>query len=300
MKEEVNKKAYRTFFLFSPMVQLNLNPHRIWGKIAPGWDHDLHIHSNWSQDNLTGPTFLEYIPLAEKYKIHIGFAEHFEWAHYEIENPKFGKWKLTPQTVDQYLEEIDDLKAQFPHVTSGLEMDFYPNRISQVREFIDRYRNQFDFFLGSVHELEDFLCVTLAKDFQIYLEKYGGLEPVLAQYFQNLHLMIETDMFDAIAHPDVVYRFLTPQDRQTYPYLQTDARLLDAGRACITKKTLIEVNLSGLRSSWGLPFPNENVVNHLRAEGADFFVGSDSHSIEAFEKSILDIRRFNNLLRTRR
>jgi HisJ family histidinol phosphate phosphatase len=278
------------------------SPGAILGRIghqSPGWDHDLHIHTNWSQDNLTGPTFFDYLVRADRYRIHLGFTEHFEWAHYEQTNPKMGIWKLTPATIDHYLEECDRAREQYPHCSIGLELDFYPSRIDPLVQFMDRYANQFDYFLGSLHELRDFYPVTVLKDLEFLVKELGGIGPVLDQYYHMLGGMIESQIFDAVAHPDVIYRFYSPVDRQREPLLNDDPRVLEIGYQCASTRTLLEINLSGLRSPWARPFPAENVIPHLRAHGVTFFVGSDSHSVEAFEQSVLNIRKFNNILRER-
>ena len=48
----------------------------------------------------------------------------------------------------------------------------------------------------------------------------------------------------------------------------------------------IEYNLSGSKYPLSRPFPSIEVINQLKREGASFFVGSDSHSLEYFEKKI--------------
>lgn len=275
------------------------NPRRIFEQISPDWAHDLHIHSNWSQDNLNGPTLSDYIPLAEKYKIHIGFAEHFELAYYEIANSKWGQWKLNLGTVDRYLEELDQMKSQFPHITVGLELDFYPHRIPQLQNFMDRYRNEFDFFIGSLHELEDFRAITIPQDLDWLIQNYGGFDLVLKKYWDYLQIMISAEIFDGIAHPDVIYRFFSEKDRKSHPEYERDQSILKIGELCFQTKTLMEVNLSGLRSPWKRSFPSESLVNHLRANDIEFFVGSDSHTTTAFEQSVLDIRKMNQLIQKR-
>src|SRR6056297_1426688 len=125
------------------------NPLRVFKYIDPRKDHDLHIHSNWSQDNLDGPSMAEYLPLAEKYDIHIGFADHFELQYYKKyggapRNERDPRWRLNPDSLDSYLDEIDGLKEDYSFVSSGLELDYYPYKKQELQEFIDDYYDQFD------------------------------------------------------------------------------------------------------------------------------------------------------------
>ncbi|MCK4779902.1 MAG: hypothetical protein KAT57_06940, partial [Candidatus Lokiarchaeota archaeon] len=66
----------------------------------------------------------------------------------------------------------------------------------------------------------------------------------------------------------------------------SDDRVIDLGRLCIKNKLKIEINLSGLRFPIKRTFPSKNVVKQLKSEGASFFVGSDSHSLDYFENQI--------------
>ncbi|MHA1745124.1 MAG: hypothetical protein ACTSWW_03925 [Promethearchaeota archaeon] len=277
------------------------NKRRIFQRISPDRAVDLHLHSNWSQDNLNGPAMAEYIPLAEKFNLHIGFADHFELLYYEktSQNQKYGKWRLTPDTIDKYLEEIDSLKEHYPFVSSGLEMGFSPtpSRNARIRDFIDDYRNDFDLFLGGIHEIEDFHAVVMRQDLEILIQKYGSFERVVEKYFDLEEAMVQSQIFDAIAHPDVIFRFLNPQhDEQVLKY-RRNTRIFQIGELCQETGTMMEVNLSGYRFAWGDSLPSLDKIHHLLASGVSFIVGSDSHSLTDLSQSILRIRKINNLIR---
>ena len=274
------------------------NSHRIFQHITPTWDHDVHIHTNWSQDNLNGPSMHHYAELAEKYKIHIGFADHFELLYEESQSMKHGKWKLCRDSLPQYLEEIDQLQSEGFHVSAGLEVDYYPQRIPQLQAFLDEFYDQFDLIIGSVHEIEDFRPVTVQEDLDWLMEKYHSFTSIVDEYFRLEMEMVEQQLFDVIAHPDVVYRFCTPEMLTQHPEYKADPRVLEIGRLCASTKTLLEVNLSGIYKPWNQSFPNEKYMFDLIAEGTEFTIGSDSHSIEHFEKSVLDIRKFNRINRS--
>ncbi len=283
----------------------NRNPLRVFETIPPSWDFDLHIHTNWSQDNLDGPSMMDYIPLAERYKIHIGFADHFEMQYYR----KYGgsprnegdpRWKLNPDTIDDYLGEVDDIKENYEFVSSGLEMDYYPEKKEQLQEFIDDYYDQFDLFIGSVHETKPHRPVTILEDFNWLVKKEGSFKKVLNQYWDLMFEMISDELFDAVAHPDVIYRFFSSKEiAEDHPEYLNDERVLTLGRECLEKDTLMEVNLSGLLGEWGQSFPKIDYVYNLRSKGVKFVVGSDSHTIEHFKNSILNIRKMNNVLKAR-
>jgi HisJ family histidinol phosphate phosphatase len=285
------------------MTGRKFNPQRVFSRIQPGWDHDLHIHSNWSQDNLEGPSLAEYIPVAERYKLHIGFVEHFEMLYYDKEKrpmaDKLGDWKLNFDSLNIYLEEVDQLREAYPFVSSGLEIDYYPYRENDLHEFVDRIGDQFDLLIGSVHELEDYRPVTLRKDYDWLVEKHGSVERVAEIYFDFMDRLVESRLFDAVAHPDVVFRFLPKYDGSTSPSESFRSRIIHLGDLCLETNTMMEINLSGLRYQWGRTFPPIDLIQHLRAQGVTFFIGSDSHTVQNLHDSILSIRQYNNRLRER-
>lgn len=277
------------------------NKRRVFEKISPKRDIDLHLHSNWSQDNQEGPTMADYIPIAEKFNLHIGFADHFEFLYYEDKDllQKYGKWRLTPETIEKYLEEIDSLKEQYPFVSSGLEIGFSPSpsRNARIQNFIDDYQNDFDLFLGGVHEIEDFHAVVMPQDLKNLIHKYGSFETVVEKYFTLEEEMVKSQIFDAIAHPDVIFRYLDPlHDNQILKY-RKNTQIFRIGELCQETRTLMEVNLSGYRFAWGDSLPGLDKVHHLLASGVNFIVGSDSHTLADLSQAILRIRKMNNLIR---
>jgi HisJ family histidinol phosphate phosphatase len=275
------------------------NAYRVFQTITPGWDHDLHLHSVWSQDNPQGPKLADYIPFAEKYKIHIGFTDHFEMLYYETKDLRQGEWRLNPNTIDKYLEEIDSVRESFPHVSAGLELDYYPHRESLLAEFLDKYGDQFDLLIGSVHELEDFFPVTQRKENGELMKAYGSFDAMKQKYFEYERKMLESQLFDAIAHPDVIYRFVTTEEKRLHPEYSDDPIIIDLGQICRRTKTLMEVNTSGLRFEWADTLPSPKIVNHLLADDVRFFVGSDSHSCERFVQSVEAVRKMNHLITKR-
>lgn len=273
------------------------NSLKIFQKIAPKWDFDLHVHTNWSGDAAPDATIEKYAQLSEKYKIHIGFADHYELACFEKPLEIKRTFKLNPETISNYLEEIDSAKEQYSHVTSGLELEYYPHREDQLRDFLDDYREDFDLIVGSAHEIEDFKAITVLKDLEWLVNKNGSFSNVLNMYFEKLHKLIQCQLFDVVAHPDVIFRFLTGQHqwftKEYRHYLPT----IELGHLAKNSNILYEINLSGLYYPWKEPFPNLDMFHHLLTNDILFSIGSDSHSLDQFKERVLQIRKINYLNR---
>ena len=78
----------------------------------------------------------------------------------------------------------------------------------------------------------------------------------------------------------------------------SDDRVINLGRLCIKNNIKIELNLSGSRFPIKRTFPSRDVVKILKSEGADFFIGSDSHSLEYFENQIPKVLEMYSYLST--
>ena len=111
---------------------------------------DFHVHTkNWSVDVANdGPTFDDYIKVAEVHQITVCFLDHYELYYVEKDktNPFYnGK-------IEDYLEEIDIFKETYDSILSGLEVEYYENKEIKLMEFMDDYEKELDFIGGSIHE----------------------------------------------------------------------------------------------------------------------------------------------------
>ena len=245
---------------------------------------DYHIHTvNWSTDiDENGPDFIDYIKIAEINRINICFLEHFELYYIEKEksNPFYnGK-------IQDYLEEIDTLKESYDFISGGLEVEYYIDREIELLEFMDDFGRELDFICGTLHEWIPGYAITMREKLLKLLEK-KKIKTVIDEYFERCEMMIKSKIFKNICHIDTIFRYINVND--IIPTEECDVsedRVMKLGRLCIENKINIEYNLSGLKFPIGRPFPSMTIMKQLRKEGIAFFVGSDSHSIEYFEKQI--------------
>ncbi len=255
---------------------------------------DYHIHTaKWSTDiEGDGPNFYDYIKVAEKNRINICFLEHFELYDIEINksNPFYDGG------VQNYLEEIDTLKETYNFILGGLEIEYYRDRETELLEFFDDYGKEFDFISGSLHEWIIYHSVTTRKSLLKFLEK-KSVKEIVDEYFEISRMMINSEIFKNLCHLDTIFRYINENDiKPTEDCDISNNRVLDLGRLCIKNKIAIEYNLSGTKFPINRSFPSKEVVTLLKLEGASFFVGSDSHSLDYFEEKIPKIEEAYNFL----
>ncbi len=249
---------------------------------------DYHVHTKWSADiQENGPVFNDYLEIAEKNRINICFLEHYEL--YYIERDKTNPFYNSK--IDDYLEEIDQLKENYNGILGGLEVEYYQDRETELREFMDDYEKDLDFIGGTVHEwIFNYPITSRAKLVEL-LEKIQ-MKQVIDDYFKVYKMMIESKIFKNVCHLDTIYRYINENDLKPSDDCDTtEERVLNLGRLCIKNKVRIEYNLSGIRFPINRSFPSKEVVKQLKSERAKFFIGSDSHSLEFFEETIPKVKQ---------
>jgi HisJ family histidinol phosphate phosphatase len=245
---------------------------------------DYHLHTKgWSVDVAQdGPTFEDYIKVAEEHQINICFLDHYEL--YYVENDKTNPFY--DGKVDDYLEEIDIYKETYDFILSGLEIEYYENKEIQLIEFMDDYGREFDFIGGSIHEWKIGYPITTREGLIKLLEKIP-IKQIIDTYFEISTKMINSQIFKNICHIDTIFRYINKNEFiPTDNCDVSDNRVIDLGRLCIKNKLKIELNLSGLRFPINRTFPSMDTMKQLKKEGVEFFVGSDSHSLDYFKDQI--------------
>ena len=271
-------------------------------KIKSGWDMDFHVHTRWSLDIPNGPQAQEYLSLAEENKIHICFLDHYElWYLDHLDCPFKEKqwqpeWPFSDGKWEIYLEEMDEIRSNYSFISSGLEIDYYPDMEDEIKNFIDDYGKDFDLLAGSLHEIEHWRPVTIPEDLKFLVKKYNGFENVITKYYDLQEKMVKSKIFKAITHPDTIFRYckgFIPFDEK----YDNHSRTQDIIDLCIETDTWFEINLSGYRYPINRPFPPNDMVSEALKNGAKIFVGSDSHAINTFEQFIPKIKHANNFVK---
>jgi HisJ family histidinol phosphate phosphatase len=245
---------------------------------------DYHLHTaNWSTDvGKDGPKFEDYIKIAEINEINICFLEHYEL--YSIETDKTNPFHNG--NIENYLEELDELKESYDFILSGLEVEYYIDRETELLEFMDDYERELDFIGGTLHEWIFGYPVTTKKKL-IELLNRKKMRDVIDEYFELSKNMINSKIFKNICHLDVIFRYINENGIKPEKDCDiSDERVLELGKLCVANKITMEYNLSGNKFPIGRPFPSKEIVSKLKNAGGKFFVGSDSHSLDYFEKQI--------------
>jgi histidinol-phosphatase (PHP family) len=177
--------------------------------------------------------------------------------------------------IAAYQAELAQVRAAYPNLElgMGLELDLNPTRQADIDKLLKS--NEWDFVLGSVHEL--FGCNLTAYD-----GKFGhgqSIKNAYDSYFSGLYERVQAvSTFDSLGHLDLIRR-----DRRftDLPFDYADhAEILDALLTLLIQRGQgLEVNTAGWRCGMTETHPSLQVLLRYRQLGGEIITcGSDCHS----------------------
>ena len=217
--------------------------------------------------------------------IAVGFADHLDARHFEDPLLCFQE-----ENVGHYLEEFDDVKGQYPEVTLGVELEFYPDRpdlMAFTQEWLDRHRRDLDRVLGSAH----FVYGDYAVTWHVHLRQLVGVrtfEEIMDEYLRGERAMVASGLADCLPHANVVFRghrgiFDVPPEVE----MRGRGEVMGLCREAMAMGMAIECNLLGMvDASHPDPSPTWEMLETLAGEGAVMYVASDAHNTAGFRRGI--------------
>ena len=180
----------------------------------------------------------------------------------------------TAHTLDEFKSLVTEVRSRdYPiKVSFGLEICYFEQHKGLIRELVSD--GFFDYLLGSVHWIDNWMFNQrkyqwLGKDFN----------KIYKRYFELQNSLVESEIFDIIAHPDLI----------TCHGLYPDYDLTDTYKAlCKNIKAhnmLLEMNTS---KSLGI---NDDFFRVAKSVGVEFSTGSDAHKVEDVGRKIRELNQ---------
>jgi histidinol-phosphatase (PHP family) len=169
-------------------------------------------------------------------------------------------------SLERYVEVIQRAKDDGLPVKLGLEVDFFPETIEAVLDFIDDY--PWDFLIGSVHWIGGW---AMDHEDAAYEYERRGVHKSYEQYFDLAAQLAASSAVDALAHIDVIKKFghvlSVPPTEMYEPVV----------RAAATSGTAVEVSSAGLYKRVNEPYPERQFLEMFHAAGVPITLASDAH-----------------------
>jgi len=219
---------------------------------------DYHIHSDYS-DGKAKPE--EYIDIAIKKGFNeIGFSEHLNIKYNDPE------WCMDPSMVEDYIIQINILRKNYSDIfiKSGLEVDFFPGYEKETAEFLNPY--SLDYIIGSVHYIGS---VTIDSGEDFYEGK--NIDKLFDDYFSLVYEAVSSELFDLIAHCDLIRIFGHNYSSNPEFFYQHLALLM------AKHNTAFEINTNGRNRPLGEFYPDVRFIHIFREANVPVCVNSDAH-----------------------
>lgn len=225
---------------------------------------DFHHHTNHSFDS---KAIMEEVCLQA---IANGLDEICFTEHFSVNPlaPTYGHMNFT-----NYQKDIQSCQEKFSGqltIKMGIElcephllMDHYEKVLKPI---------DFDFILGSVHNLNNQKLRLVLKDY--------GLD-AYRLYFEELYKMVSAADIDCLAHFDLLKRYAY-KEYGFYEFAEHQEIIQSIIQKAIERNIGMEINTSGLRNA-GLnqTMPSLDILKLYKAMGGEILtIGSDSHKVE--------------------
>ncbi len=195
----------------------------------------------------------------------LGFADHNPLPGY------FDDWRMLREDLPRYFEEVEKACAQFPQLTIrlGLECDYLAGREGWIEEL--RGLAGWDYFIGSVHYLNDGTEV----DHPLALKRYanGETAAIWAEYWPTYERAIRSGLFDFVAHPDLPKKFGYVPAGDLRRYFEPVVAALAETR------TPFEINTAGWRKQCAEQYPARQFLELAAAANVPLLINSDAHAV---------------------
>jgi histidinol-phosphatase (PHP family) len=246
---------------------------------------DYHIHCNYSCDNDNQIAHvIKKISEGNFYEACI--ITHFEPSTFDKKGININSIK--PEQFDEYFREVEHYNKEFgTNVKVGIEVEYDEDFEDEIAKYLGEH--DFDFVLGSRHWVKDVLIAGGINKARSLFEKYKP-EQVAEFYFEMLKKLINSKLFDSIAHPDIIKRNAILVYGSFPVELYKDYFHEIAG-LLIKNKVCFEINTNPYQfPGQNILYPSSDLIKLLYSEGArNVTLGSDAHSLERIGERIPEV-----------
>ena len=241
---------------------------------------DWHSHSSFCR-HATG-NLEQYVKAAINKKLSvIGLSSHFPYDVLDgIENMPYHEYSMPKDELDSFVLNAINLREKYKSQISvkiGFELDFVEKQVDKHHEYLERYSDQIDYIIGSIHNLETPFGLFAFDDFRFlkYYDKFENTDEIYMNYFKTMQAMISSERFHftTIGHFDLPKKFkILPNNKELI--MKEGIKALEMAKE---RGVVIEINTSGLRKPIKEQYPSKEFIKEMFNLGIDVVLGSDAH-----------------------
>ena len=235
---------------------------------------DYHVHTPYC-GHAKGK-IIEYVDAAVSLGMQeIGFADHLgRYYLTEIQRRRYWDWGMEERAVARYVAELLELREVFHdriRIKIGLEVDYVEGAEDLLEPIVNRY--PLDFLLCSVHCIPRFGWKHLSS-----YANHHDTSVIYKEYFRVARSALRSGLFNALAHPDFIWRYVGwPRNDSLMPFQEIAETVRTAGET----GRCIEINANGFLWSQANPMENRDpfavLIDECRRYPVPVTLGSDAH-----------------------
>jgi len=235
---------------------------------------DIHTHTRFSD----GSELSSMIEAAEQASLDgIGLTDHCI-----LTDDDFGRHEQfdLDDTYDQRRKRIEAARTQTDlRVYDAVEMSYVPDDTERIESFLTTAG--FEYAIGSVHFAAGY---DYTADVQYIDATDEQRREAVACYYDALVELIDSELFDIVAHVDLPERLETLRGySRPHDYERVAAALADS-------RTVPEINAGRVTGSLGRPHPNPDMLSQFTEYGVTFGLGTDSHTPDEITTRVPKLR----------
>lgn len=214
---------------------------------------------------------------------HYGISEHAPRYYpkhlYENEIKKGYTIQKLSENFEKYSLKFDQLRKKYQekiHLLKGFEVEALPHDDYDMRMKDLKIRYNFDYYVGSVHFMNDIPLDMDETNFKKILAIYhGNVENLVMAYYELVHQMILKLEPEVVAHLDLIRKYA-----KKFGDCYTRKIMKKVEDVLYTVKKLdlvLDLNFSTFRRKLGEPYPAGDIVELAKKFKIPFCFGDDSH-----------------------
>jgi histidinol-phosphatase (PHP family) len=232
---------------------------------------DLHLHTRFC--NHADGTMDDMVRSALDLGLtEMGFADHLPYPA-DFADP-LPNCVIPREDFPTYVSEVKRLAETYDGritVRLGAEVDHIEDRMDDQVAACGLH--DFDYVIGSVHLIHDFVIDYSIESLKAKLPELGGIEGLWPRYWDAMEGMIRSGLPQIIGHFDILKKFLAPPDRTRH-----SERVVDLLKQMKDHGLVLEINTGGWdRAQDKRPYPTEWIVRCAGDIGLEIALGSDAH-----------------------
>lgn len=252
---------------------------------------DYHLHSEFSDDSR------ESMDNQIQQAISLGlneicFTDHVDYGiKHDWDDPRGIDWRqdsmepLANVNYPEYFAKLLRMRVTYGKaitIRSGLEFGIQSITVDNYKKLYDRYQDQLDFVLFSMHQVNNLEFWT--QDFQIGKTQQEYNEEYYREILKTMKLFKN---YSVLAHLDLLARY---DKKGIYPFEKVEDLIAEILKQAINDGKGIEVNTSSWHYGLTDTQPSRKTLKLYKDLGGKIItVGSDAHSTKYLADHIKDV-----------